>query len=171
MKPLSGWKREYGRIINRFQSTVTAQFHGHTHDDWFIVYHNETSHPSTTAFVAPSGTSFTNRNPEYRVYSVAADQQHSSFGFISDHETWSTDLSQLGGKADEPLWTKLYSARADLGLTGVTPQDWRKVLDSASADQEMFLKLVTYFNQNHVTSQPDQSSFLCQMTWNLDCPY
>ena len=29
-------------MISRFQDTVTAQFHGHTHDDWFIVYHNDT---------------------------------------------------------------------------------------------------------------------------------
>ena len=71
---LEGWRREYGKIMNRFQDTVTAQFHGHTHDDWFIVYHNDTGHPSTTAFVAPSGTSYTNRNPEFRIYSVVASE-------------------------------------------------------------------------------------------------
>ena len=71
---LPGWRREYGRIINRFQNTVTAQFHGHTHDDWFIVYHDDQGSPSSTAFVAPSGTSYTNRNPEFRVYSVASDE-------------------------------------------------------------------------------------------------
>ena len=38
------------------------------------MYHNDTGHPSSTAFVAPSGTSYTNRNPEYRVYSVVAEQ-------------------------------------------------------------------------------------------------
>ena len=53
---------------------MTAQFHGHTHDDWFIVYHNDTGHPSTTAFVAPSGTSYTNRNPEFRIYSVVVNE-------------------------------------------------------------------------------------------------
>ena len=168
---LAGWRREYGKIINRFQSTVTAQFHGHTHDDWFIVYHNETGHPSTTAFVAPSGTSFTNRNPEYRLYSVAADQQLPSYGFISDHQTWSMDLSQLTGPSDQPQWSRLYSAKTDLSLTGLTADHWRQVLDTASQNEEMFMKLVTFFNQNHVTSQPEKSKFLCQMTWNIDCPY
>ena len=24
-------------IYSRFESTVVAQFHGHTHDDWFLV--------------------------------------------------------------------------------------------------------------------------------------
>ena len=71
---MPGWRREYGKIVNRFERTVTAQFHGHTHDDWFIVYHNEEGEPSNTAFVAPSGTSYTDRNPEFRVYSVVADQ-------------------------------------------------------------------------------------------------
>ena len=73
---MPGWRREYGKIVNRFERTVTAQFHGHTHDDWFIVYHNEEGEPSNTAFVAPSGTSYTDRNPEFRVYSVVDDQVH-----------------------------------------------------------------------------------------------
>ena len=61
-------------VLVRFEATVTAQFHGHTHDDWFIVYHTDPGRPSTTAFVAPSATSFTDRNPEFRIYDVVADQ-------------------------------------------------------------------------------------------------
>ena len=66
-------------VLVRFEATVTAQFHGHTHDDWFIVYHTDTGRPSTTAFVAPSATSFTDRNPEFRIYDVVADQVHNNF--------------------------------------------------------------------------------------------
>ena len=34
------------------------------------VFHNETGHPSTNAFVAPSVTTYTDNNPEYRIYEV-----------------------------------------------------------------------------------------------------
>merc|ERR1712080_272773 len=35
---LGGWGREYAKIISRFENTVVAQFHGHTHNDHFQVY-------------------------------------------------------------------------------------------------------------------------------------
>ena len=34
------------------------------------VFHNESGAPSTTAFVAPSVTTYTDINPEYRIYEV-----------------------------------------------------------------------------------------------------
>ena len=169
---LPGWQREYGKIINRFQNTVTAQFHGHTHDDWFIVYHDDQGAPSTQAFIAPSGTSYTNRNPEFRVYQVVAEKSEPSYGYIRDHETWSMDLSTVSTESDVPTWSKLYSARADLGLTGVTAADWRDVLDRANNDPELFEKLVIYYNQNHWNGDlPDKSAFLCRDIWNIDCPF
>ena len=39
-------------------------------DDVAKVFHNETGHPSTNAFVAPSVTTYTDNNPEYRIYEV-----------------------------------------------------------------------------------------------------
>ena len=39
-------------------------------DDFCKVFHNETGHPSTNAFVAPSVTTYTDNNPEYRIYEV-----------------------------------------------------------------------------------------------------
>merc|ERR1712080_133003 len=101
---LPGWAREYTRIVNRFQDTVKAQFHGHTHDDWFLVFHNETGHPSTTAFIAPSVTPWYDNNPEYRIYSLLGAKEDSSFGLVRDHQTWSMDLSVLTSKDDSPRW-------------------------------------------------------------------
>ena len=68
--------------------------------------------------------------------------------------------------------TTLYSARADLGLAGVTAQHWRQVLDTASTDEDMFRKLVIFYNQNHWSGNlPDMAAFLCRDVWNIECPY
>jgi len=168
---LSGWGSEYTKIINRFQSTVKAQFHGHTHDDHYIVFHNETGGPSSTAFVSPSVTPYTDNNPEYRIYSVAADPGHSSFGYVADHQTWSMDLSQVQAEDDIPEWRHLYSARADLGLQGVGASDWKYVLDMANVDTELFEKLVVFYTQDRYHGLPDKRGFLCRMIWNTECVY
>jgi len=169
---LTGWGREYTRIINRFQSTVRAQFHGHTHDDHYLVFHNETGSPSNVAFVAPSLTTFTNNNPEYRIYSVASDLEHSSYGYVIDHQTWSMDLSLLNSEDDIPEWKKLYSAREDLGLGGVDYSDWVAILEAANDDTELFEKLVVYYSQDRFGgSLPNKKSFLCRMIWNAECQF
>ena len=68
--------------------------------------------------------------------------------------------------------TALCSARADLGLAGVTAQHWREVLDTASTDEDMFRKLVIFYNQNHWSGNlPDMATFLCRDVWNIECPY
>merc|ERR1711936_72872 len=133
----NGWGREYTKIINRFQSTVKAQFHGHTHDDHYIVFHNETGSPSNIGFVSPSVTPYTDNNPEYRIYSVASDPNHSSYGYVVDHQTWTMDLSQVYTEQDAPHWRSLYTARGDIGLGGVDPSSWKDILDTANVDMEL----------------------------------
>ena len=169
---LSGWAREYTRIVTRFQSTVVAQFHGHTHDDWFLVFHDEAGAPSNVAFVAPSVTTYTDHDPEYRLYTVAAEQGHPAFGHVVDHETWSMDLSALQGPEDRPRWQRLYSAREELGLEGASPGAWAALLDRAATDDVLFERMVRYYSQNRPgPSMPDRRGFLCRMVWNTDCPY
>ena len=66
----------------------------------------------------------------------------SSFGYIMDHETWSVDLA-LANAGNIPEWSKLYSARADLGIQGVSPSHWRDVLDrSVHADMKDLMSTI-----------------------------
>jgi sphingomyelin phosphodiesterase len=45
-------------LLHRFESTVTAQFYGHTHNDEFAIFYEE-DRATNIAFVTPSITTFT----------------------------------------------------------------------------------------------------------------
>lgn len=66
------WAREYQKIIDRFYHIITGQFNGHTHKEEFNVFYksNDTSRPINIAWNGGSHVTFTNVNPNYRVYHV-----------------------------------------------------------------------------------------------------
>lgn len=66
------FSREFSKIINRFESTVAAQFYGHTHKDEFKIFYDlvDRNRPTNVAFIGPSLTPFTELNPGYRVYTI-----------------------------------------------------------------------------------------------------
>jgi sphingomyelin phosphodiesterase len=68
---LSSWSKAYYEIINRFSDTITGQFFGHSHHDFFKIYYdlNNQYRPINVAFVTPSVSSYTLINPGYRIYS------------------------------------------------------------------------------------------------------
>ena len=107
-------------------------------------------------------TTYTNNNPEYRVYNVADDINHSSFGYVTTHQTWTMDLSQLNSEDDIPEWRKLLT-REDLGLGGVEASDWKAILDSTNVDMELFEKLVVYYSQDRFGGFPNKRCFLCRI--------
>ena len=72
---LGAWGREYSRIISRFEDTVAAQFHGHTHYDHFALHYDpaNTSRATSVGFISPSVATYTGLSPGYRIYHVDPD--------------------------------------------------------------------------------------------------
>ncbi|XP_016120244.1 acid sphingomyelinase-like phosphodiesterase 3b [Sinocyclocheilus grahami] len=62
---LSSWSWNYYHIVNRYESTITGQFFGHTHVDEFQMFYDEDTltRPLSVAFIAPSVTTYVNLNP------------------------------------------------------------------------------------------------------------
>ena len=69
---LSVFSREFAKIINRFESTVMAQFYGHTHNEEHKIFYDqeESDRPVNVAFIAGSLAPYINLNPRYKVYTV-----------------------------------------------------------------------------------------------------
>ncbi|XP_030009348.1 sphingomyelin phosphodiesterase, partial [Sphaeramia orbicularis] len=57
---LDSWSWNYYHIVNRYESTITGQFFGHTHWDEFQMFYDEEtmSRPLGVAFIAPSVTTY-----------------------------------------------------------------------------------------------------------------
>jgi sphingomyelin phosphodiesterase len=58
-------------LLYRFSDIIIAEFNGHTHNDEFKVYYNEEGTEAfATAWNGGSITTYSNVNPNYRVYDV-----------------------------------------------------------------------------------------------------
>ena len=138
------WSRNFNKIINRYEHTVTAQFYGHTHADEFQLFFDpeDPTRPTNVAYIGPSVTPYYGLNPTYRIYTVSE-----SSGQVVDHETWYLDLVKANGNPGvEPEWEKLYSAKKALNLPSLSPESWRDLVNQMKEDPELFEKFYFYYH-------------------------
>lgn len=66
------WGREFRRIVDRYWNTISGIFNGHTHRDQFNVYYSRANanYAINVAYNGGCTTTFTNVNPNYRMYHV-----------------------------------------------------------------------------------------------------
>lgn len=135
---LKVWSRNYYAIINRYESTVTAQFFGHTHFDEFEIFYDteDYSRATSIAYVGPSVTPYYNLNPGYRIYYIDGDRDQST-RMVIDHETWVMNLKEAN-LYDYPIWYKLYSTRSAYQMPSLLPQDWDNLVYKLAENESTF---------------------------------
>ncbi|XP_031847161.1 sphingomyelin phosphodiesterase isoform X1 [Nomia melanderi] len=135
---LKVWSRNYYHIINRYESTITAQFFGHTHYDEFQLFYDTTDlgRALSIAYVGPSVTPYADLNPGYRIYYVDGDHPKTT-RLVVDHETWVMNLKEAN-LYDYPMWHKLYSARQAYQMPSLLPRDWDSLIDKMSNEPSLF---------------------------------
>ncbi|XP_077596610.1 sphingomyelin phosphodiesterase [Stigmatopora nigra] len=153
---LSSWSWNYYHIINRYESTITGQFFGHTHFDEFQMFYDteSLSRPLGVAFIAPSVTTYINLNPGYRVYYVDGNYGGSS-RLVVDHETYILNLTeanqQWGKPQDNPKWTLLYRATEAYGLTSLFPSELEALVRGFLSDDHLFQGFWYFRHKGHVS--------------------
>ncbi|XP_054266219.1 sphingomyelin phosphodiesterase-like isoform X1 [Macrosteles quadrilineatus] len=145
---LKVWSRNYYAIINRYESTVTAQFFGHTHYDEFeLFYDNEDlGRAINVAFIGPSVTPYNDLNPGYRIYYVDGDHDKST-RMVVDHETWIMNLKEAN-LYDYPIWYKLYSMRTAFQVPSLLPQELDTLVNKLAENQTVFDQYYRYYWKN-----------------------
>ncbi|XP_066444653.1 sphingomyelin phosphodiesterase [Eleutherodactylus coqui] len=150
---LKSWSWNYYRIVNRYESTIAAQFFGHTHLDEFEIFYDEEtlSRPLSVAFISPSVTTFINLNPGFRVYQVDGEYPHSSH-VVLDHETYILNLTEANKKPNEvPQWSLLYSALSTYRMKSAYPSDWEDLVQRFIHDDQLFQTFWFLHHKGHVS--------------------
>lgn len=150
---LKAWSRNFHDIVNRYESTITGLFYGHSHADEFEVFYDKKnrSRPTAVAYLGPSVTSFTNYNPAYRIYYVDGDHNESTREIL-DHETWTMDLADANENENPPNWFRLYSAKEAYEMPNLRPKYWDKLIKDMEQNSNLFQQFYrNYYRQSPTT--------------------
>jgi len=144
---LKGWSKNFYDIINRFESTIAAQFYGHTHQDHFQVYYENSDsngRPSHFNWITPSITTGNWNSPAYRIYTIDGNYTGSTWTVL-DAETFTTNLTDANANNREPQWQLEYDTRREFGMTDLSPESWNDLTERLYKDNELFAKFLRYY--------------------------
>ncbi|XP_063920810.1 sphingomyelin phosphodiesterase-like [Zophobas morio] len=168
------WSRQYSRIVERFASTIVAQFNGHTHVDELRVFYSSTNTSSTEAFgVAFNGAAVTpwgtNSNPSFKYYTVDG-----SSCVVLDYEEYTFNLTRANSnRTYSPEWYKLYSFKEAYGVENLMPSEVDKVLHRMATNHSLLDTYFRfYFRDADVGTRSGcddrcKRNFLCQMSTTI----
>lgn len=111
---LSQCSKRYNALIDRFSYLIKGQFFGHTHYDEFRLVHEyfNSSNIAGLIFTAPSVTTYSNRFPSFRVYSVNA-----SSNSLQDYTQYFLNLTKANmNPSENPTWEVQYVATKDFKI-------------------------------------------------------
>ncbi|GBP60803.1 Sphingomyelin phosphodiesterase [Eumeta japonica] len=124
------WSREYNRIVNRFTSTIAAEFNGHTHSDEFkIFYSSVDGSPINVAWNSGGATAYSHYNLNYKVVTVDTITYEPM-----DIENYIYNLTEANFTPERrPHWFRLYDFRTTFGINNL----------SAASMDDLVLRMVT----------------------------
>jgi sphingomyelin phosphodiesterase len=164
--------------VNRFESTITAQFFGHTHQDEFELFYNTEADPNSIdfmrptniAYICPSVTTFGNVNPGYRIYTIDGTYRGSTFSVV-DHETHFLNLTLANMNRDPKLlqFDKSYSVKQEFQMSDLNPIEWHNLVMRMEKDDALFQRFYNlFFNRSdHIARKVCSDGASC--AYNILC--
>ncbi|XP_003743760.1 sphingomyelin phosphodiesterase [Galendromus occidentalis] len=143
------WSTQFLKIVQRFSTTITGQFYGHTHYDEFrVFYAPDRSTPVGAAFIAPSATSYSSVNPAYKIFTYSGN------GVLLDAVTRTFNLTNANevGRID---WETEYQTRSAFNVKDLSPESMDVISKKLVADPATFQ---TYFRHYHRSSPSERWS-------------
>ncbi|KAH8398701.1 hypothetical protein KR215_011863, partial [Drosophila sulfurigaster] len=146
------WARAYNRIITRFHKTISGIFNGHSHKDELAVHYSEEGHATAVAWNGGALTTYSYKNPNYRVYDV----EPATFQ-VTNHRTYIFDLNEANKQPEqEPTWFLEYEFIKEF-TDDLSPAGIDKLLDDFADNPELMRKYWRF----RVTSAEPQVSGGC----------
>ncbi|XP_039966762.1 sphingomyelin phosphodiesterase-like [Bactrocera tryoni] len=136
----SVWAREFSRLVERFRNTISGIFNGHSHNDEMLMYYSEKGHAVSIAWNGGALTTYSNKNPNYRLYHVEEKSMQ-----VVDHETWIFNLTEANaiGDSQTPKWFKEYDFSTEF-TANLSPAGINILLDEMVENPNVLRKYWTY---------------------------
>ncbi|XP_038220094.1 sphingomyelin phosphodiesterase-like [Zerene cesonia] len=135
------WTREYNRIINRFKSTIAAEFNGHLHSDEFRLFYDENNSPVAVAWGGGSATAYINYNLNYKIATFGP--QNFEPLSINSYIYNLTEANLTPGK--RPHWFQLYDLKNTYGIQDLSPTTLNNLVHSMVTDKKTLLDIYNAF--------------------------
>ncbi|KAK7087201.1 sphingomyelin phosphodiesterase-like [Littorina saxatilis] len=165
---LKAFAWNYYRLINRYESTVVGQFHGHTHKDEYEVFYDlhNTSRALGVSYVGGSVTLYSYTNPGYRIYTIDGNYTDSSWEIL-DYSHYYLDIARANtaGKAT-PTWSKEYSVKETYKMPSLFPEDWNNLIYRMKANDTLFQQYYSFYHKSAETAHCDsrcKQNMLCHL--------
>lgn len=97
------WAERFIILLERYAHIVKGTIYGHVHQDYFTILRNKNKVPITIAYTCPSLTTYTYKNPGFRVYKMDPDTYK-----MLDYDQYYLDLGK-SNKQRIPIWEKSYT--------------------------------------------------------------
>lgn len=163
---LKAWSWNYYKVINRYESTVTAQFFGHVHSEMFTMFYDDVQfkRPTSVLYAPGSVTTFSDLNPGFRIYEVDGHYNGSSW-YPLNYQNFYLNLTKVN-KDNTPVWEPEYNAKADLGLKSLYPEDWDDLIHRFKTNDTLFQRYYRYTQKlatKAICGTDCKSSLLCDL--------
>ncbi|XP_013190364.2 sphingomyelin phosphodiesterase [Amyelois transitella] len=135
------WTREYNRIINRFSSTIAAEFNGHEHSDQFkLFYSSSDGSPIHVAWGGGAATAYSNYNLNYKI--MVFDS--STYEPLS-MQCYTYNVTEANLTPNRrPHWFLLYDFKNSFDLADLSPTSMDNLVNAMSSGGH-FLDLYAAF--------------------------
>ncbi|XP_045760947.1 sphingomyelin phosphodiesterase 1-like [Maniola jurtina] len=152
------WTREYHRIVDRFSSTITAQFNGHIHSDEFKIFYKD-GKAFNVAWSAGSATTFQNFNLNYKI--VTFDNNNfeptSMVNYIYNLTEANLNPNQ------PPRWYKLYDMQTSFQLRNLSVASMDQLVSRMVTNKKYLLDQYVDFASKDSDAMPH-----CDTSCKLD---
>ncbi|XP_023936215.2 sphingomyelin phosphodiesterase 1-like [Bicyclus anynana] len=143
------WTREYDRIVERFSSTIVAQFYGHVHSDDFKIFYKD-GKAFNVAWGAGSVSTYQNLNPNYKI--VTFDNDNFETTSITNYIYNLTEANLTPDKS--PRWFKLYDMKDSFQLHDLSATSMNQLVYSMVTDRKFLLDDYAVFSSKQSDLMP-----------------
>lgn len=162
------WSYHINALIDRFENTVAGLFFGHSHSDSFHINRGVYSNaPTAVQFVTPSVTTYTDKNPSFRLYTGDTDTKQ-----VVDYHQYRLNLPNANQNPTvSPVYDLAYTFKQEYGVSDMLPTTMYGLVLEIANNENLAL---TYLTNHETGVNPPTScntgcmhSLMCELSYGV----